>query len=78
MNTTIIILYILVVILCLVTNALQAAALKSMEECRETDNKLITMQRELIEKQQEQIERQREHIETLREYIEILKEEAQK
>ena len=70
MNTIIIILYILVVILCLVTNAFQAAALKSAEECRKIDDKLITMQRELIEKQNEQIERQRE-------YIEILKEEAQ-
>ncbi|MDY3109458.1 MAG: hypothetical protein SOW50_05015 [Lachnospiraceae bacterium] len=67
MNTTIIILYILVVILCLVTNALQAAALKSMEECRETDNKLITKQKEFIDKQQELIDAQREYIKTLEE-----------
>ena len=63
MNTIIIILYILVVILCIVTNALQAAALKSIEECREIDNELITAQDELIEKQKE--------------YIKLLEEEAQ-
>lgn len=70
MNTIIIILHIIIVLLFIASYAFQAATLKSAEECRKIDDKLITMQRELIEKQNEQIERQRE-------YIEILEEEAQ-
>lgn len=67
MNTIIIALNIIIVLLLLATNALQAAALKSMEECRDTDNKLITKQREYIDSQQELIEAQREYIKTLEE-----------
>lgn len=67
MKIAIVILYIITAILLLATNALQAAALKSMEECRETDNKLITKQREYIDSQQELIEAQREYIKTLEE-----------